>query len=405
MILRTKYLNKIRPFIDKPVIKVVSGIRRCGKSTLLKQVKEEIQSHGVKEKQIVYINKELFEFDSIRNYRDLHNFVSNKTKSHSQKTYLFIDEVQEIEEWEKAVNSFLAEDNYDIYLTGSNARMLSSDLATLIAGRYIELKMYPLTYSEFVLLRQKDPKVKGNGNLFNEFIQYGGFPGLHNLNWQEEVLRQYLGAIYNTIVLKDVITKNKIKDVSMLRSILEFISSNCGNITSAKSIRDYSKSQNRNISTDTVINYLNYASEALLIHKIKRFDILGKKVLETHEKYFLSDTGLSFTMLGQNPDLLPGKLENIVLIELLSRGYTVNIGKSNSTEIDFIAQKDNNRLYIQVSTTILDNNTRRREYDAYKQVNDHYPKYVISLDEQQFTTNKYGVKWMNIKDFLLAEIW
>ena len=401
MIKRKKYLDRLIPFIDKPLIKAITGIRRCGKSTLLRQIAEVIIEKGVKPNQIITINKELFEFDFIRTYADLHNYISNKTKSTHKKYYLFIDEVQEIEDWEKAINSFLAEEKYDIYISGSNARMLSSDLATLIAGRYIEFKIYTLTFSEFEEIYSLKHKNKKHTDVFAEFIKYGGFPGLHKLDWEEEILRQYLSAIYSTVVLNDVVVRNQIKDVSILNHILDFVASNCGNITTAKSIRDFSKSQNRNVSTDTVLNYLHYAMGALLIHQVKRFDLIGKKVLETYEKYYMCDTGLIYSMIGNSPDLISGQLENVVYIELLSRGYNVLIGKNKEKEIDFIAEKNNEKIYIQVCKTLIGERVEAREYEAFAGVLDHFPKYVLSLDNFDFSTNKNGIHWMNIKDFLL----
>ncbi|OFY24926.1 MAG: hypothetical protein A2W98_03875 [Bacteroidetes bacterium GWF2_33_38] len=401
MIKRKKYLDRLIPFIDKPLIKAITGIRRCGKSTLLRQIAEVIIEKGVKPNQIITINKELFEFDFIRTYTDLHNYISSKTKSKNTKYYLFIDEVQEIKDWEKAINSFLVEDKYDIYISGSNARMLSSDLATLIAGRYIEFKIYTLTFSEFTEIYSLKHKIKNNEDVFAEFIKYGGFPGLHNLDWNEEVLRQYLSSIYSTVVLNDVVVRNQIKDVSILNHILDFVASNCGNITTAKSIRDFSKSQNRNVSTDTVLNYLHYAMGALLIHQVKRFDLIGKKVLETYEKYYMSDTGLIYSMIGNSPDLISGQLENVVYIELLSRGYNVLIGKNKDKEIDFIAERNNEKIYIQVCKTLIGEKVEVREYDAFTGITDHFPKYVLSLDSFDFSTDKNGVKWMNIKNFLM----
>ncbi|MBN2777326.1 MAG: ATP-binding protein [Bacteroidales bacterium] len=401
MITRYKYLQRIIPFIDKPLIKAVTGIRRCGKSTFLKQIITHLIENGIRQEQIISINKELLEFDSIRNYFDLHKFVSLKAKKTDQKYYLFIDEVQEIEEWEKAVNSFLAEDKYDIYISGSNARMLSSDLATLITGRYIEFKIYTLNFSEFKELYLTHQKNLDEDFVFTEYIKYGGFPGLHNLVWEESILRQYLESIYNTVVLKDVILKNKIKDVSMLNKIIVFIAANTGNITSAKSISDFVKSQGNKVSPDTVLNYLQYAMDALLIHKIKRYDIIGKTILETFEKYFLADTGLALNTLGNSPDTISGKLENIVLHELLSRGYKVNIGKSKEKEIDFIATLNSEKIYIQVCTTLTDEKVINREYGAFTGISDNYPKYVLSMDKSGFTTDSNGIKWKNLIDFLL----
>ncbi len=400
MIKRKKYLTRISPFIDTPLIKVITGIRRCGKSIFMRQIGQLIKAKGVSVNNIISINKELLEFDFIKDYADLHTYVTNITKLSTEKFYLFIDEVQEITEWERALNSFLAEEKYDIYISGSNARLLSSDLASLITGRYIELKLFTLTYSEFKELFSLNKNVDSNTDVFAEFLKYGGFPGLHNLIWDENVLRQYLESIYSTVVLKDVVLKNTIKNVAMLDKIIVFIASNCGNITSAKSITDFSKSQGNRISVDTVLNYIQYAKDALLIHQIKRYDILGKTLLETYEKYFLADIGLSLNTVGNTPDLISGKLENVVLLELLSRGYHVDIGKNKSKEVDFIASLNNEKIYIQVCVSLSNEDVIEREYGAFDGINNSYPKYVLSLDEAGFTTNKNGIRWMNIKDFL-----
>jgi hypothetical protein len=403
MIKREKYLNQIRPFIGKPLIKAITGIRRCGKSTLLGQIAEILINDGVAQEQIISINKELFEFDFIRSYADLHSYITAKAKSKKTKYYLFIDEVQEIDEWEKAVNSFLAEGKYDIYISGSNARMLSSDLATLITGRYIEFKMYPFTFTEFNEIYSLNQNEKTPPDSFSQFMKYGGFPGLHYLLWDEEILRQYLTSLYSTIVLKDLVVRNQIKDVSMLNHILDFIAVNCGNITTAKSISDFSKSQGRKVTSDTILNYLAYATSALLIHKIKRYDMQGKRMLETYEKYYLGDTGLGFAMVGNTPEMISGKLENIILIDLLSRGFNISIAKNKSKEIDFIAQRGNDKVYIQVCTTLIGEKVYEREYKAFEGIDDHFPKYVLSLDESGFSTNPDGVRWMNIKQFLLSD--
>lgn len=403
MIKREKYLARIKPFIGKPLIKAITGIRRCGKSTLLNQVANILTEEGVSNERIISINKELFEFDFIRNYADLHKYVSDKAKSENSIYYLFIDEVQEIEAWEKAVNSFLAEGKYDIYISGSNARMLSSDLATLITGRYVEFKIYPFTFGEFKEIFTSKTNISDEKYVFLQFLKFGGFPGLHNLLWDDEVLRQYLFSLYSTVVLKDVVVRNQIKDVSMLNHILDFIAINCGNITTAKSIRDFSKSQGRNVTSDTVLNYIEYALNGLLIHKTRRFDIQGKRLLETYEKYYLSDTGLGFAMVGNTPEMISGQLENVVLIELLSRGFNVSIGKNKDKEIDFIAQNGANRIYIQVCTTLIGDKVYEREYKAFEGIEDHFPKFVLSLDETGFSTTSEGVRWMNIRQFLLSD--
>ncbi|MFO7789109.1 MAG: ATP-binding protein [Bacteroidales bacterium] len=404
MIKREKYLQRIRPFIDKPVIKVLTGIRRSGKSTLLKQLAEELLENQIKSSQIIRINKELMEFDSIQSYQDLYHFVSEKTSDQELSYYLFVDEVQEISQWEKAINSFLAEGKYDIYISGSNARLLSSDLASLLSGRYIEFPVYSFTYGEFKTIYNQKPSNEKSDDAFLDFLHFGGFPGLHHLDWNESVLRQYLESIVNTVVLKDIVMRNSIRDVNTLKHIIDFVASNCGNITSAKKISDFSKSQQRTVSSDTVMAYLEYAMNALLIHKTRRFDIPGKRLLETYEKYFMADIGLSSVLIGNAPETISGKLENIVYLELVSRAYQVTIGKIRDKEIDFIATQQNKKIYIQVTTSILGSDkTLEREYGVFDHLDNHFTKYVISLDRGKPTVNESGIRWMNIEDFLLKD--
>jgi len=399
MILRQSYLNAIKPFIKKPVIKAITGVRRCGKSTLLLQIMDHLSAKGVHQDNLIYINKELFEFDEIRNYKDLHKYVT--AKKHGRGfCYLFVDEIQEIENWEKSIASLLAEKDYDIYITGSNARLLSSDLATLLTGRYMETRMYPFTFSEFLLLKNQNKKEEDIVTAFNLFMKYGGFPGIHALEWNDTAIRQYLQSLYSTILLKDIVIKYAIRDAAMLEKIMEYLISNCGNITSANKISEFVKSQHRKVSMETVQNYILYASNALLMHQVRRYDLKGKRLLESHEKYFLCDTGFSFSGIGFTKDHIPGILENIVLIELLSRGYKINIGKLPEKEIDFVAERNNQKLYIQVTTTLFDSKVIDREYNALESVDDHYPKIVLSLDKG-FETSRKGIQWMNIQDFLL----
>jgi len=401
MLIRQRYLDKIFTFVDKPIIKVVTGIRRCGKSTLIKQLMSRLTENGVSAEQIIYINRELFAFDFIRDYTDLHKYVSSKVSGKFGRHYIFIDEIQEIVSWEKAVASFLAENKYDIYISGSNARLMSSELATLLAGRYVEFRLYPLSYAEFreLYLQHEDSE----SNLWSDYLKYGGFPGLHSLNWDEVVISQYLESIYNTVVLKDIMLRYAVRDGNMLNRVLHFISDNCGNITSAKSISDFCKSQQRNISTDTVLNFIQYAKDALLIHQVKRHDLQGKRHLETLEKYYLCDTGLVMATIGNKPTQLSGQLENIVLNELITRGYQVSVGKNKDKEIDFVAERRNERLYVQVCATLVGDGVAAREYGAFEAVSDHFPKWVLSLDNLGWETEKTGIRWKNIKDFLLEE--
>jgi predicted AAA+ superfamily ATPase len=402
MIERSNYLDSIRPFIGKPVIKAITGIRRCGKSTLMLQLINELQNNGVNPDQIIYINLELFEFDLIREYKDLHNYVTSKKGSSKKLFYLFVDEIQVINGWEKAINSLLAEKNFDLYITGSNARLLSSELATLLSGRYVEFRMYTLRYPEFRLLHSETNDTENSLDYFNTFLKLGGFPGLHLLNWDENASRQYLQSVYSTILLKDVVVRYNIREAALLEKIVSYLADNCGNITSAKNISDFLKSQHLKISVDTVQNYILYCVNALMVEKVRRFDLKGKRVLETLEKYYLSDLGLKYVIAGYSPDSIPGQLENVVLLDLLAHGYQVFIGKQSNREIDFIAQKGNEKFYIQVCTTLNDNKVVDREYGSLELVQDHFPKYVLSLDNG-FETSRKGIRWMNIQDFLLLD--
>jgi len=398
MIKRERYIKQITPFIGKPVIKVITGIRRCGKSTFLKMVCNTLKESGVIPGNIILINKDSIEFDFIRNYQDLNKYVKSRIKNITGTIYLFIDEIQEIEGWEKAVSGFLADNTADLFITGSNSRLLSSELATYISGRYIEFKMYPLTFSEFIQFRQG----KGSDNFDHEFglfMKYGGFPGIHHMEYDDEVVEQYVFSLYNTILLKDVVAKNGIRDIALLEKIAKFTTDNCGNITSSKKIADFLKSQKIGGSVDTVQNYLSMLTSAFVFFKVNRFDIKGKRLLEIHEKYYSGDIGLKHVLLGYKTGDISGHLENIVFLELLSRGCKVEIGKYNEQEIDFIATKGNDRTYIQVAYLLHDQKTIEREYRALEKINDNYPKLVLSLDKF-YDSNRAGIQWKNLIDFL-----
>lgn len=403
MIERKKYIEKIKPFMDKPVIKVITGIRRCGKSTLLTQLIKLLESQQIQKNQLIYINKELFEFDAIQNYKQLYEHIKSSIDDSSKKHYIFIDEIQEIESWERTVNSLLAEGNFDIYVTGSNARLLSSEIATLISGRYVEFKVQTLSFSEFKMILNSKTQPRQNSD-FELYLKYGGFPGIHHMELDDSVIKQYLQSIYSTVLLKDVIVRNNLRDAAMLDAISKYLVDNCGNITTAKSISDYMKSQQRKVSVDTVLNYIQYSCDALIFEKINRFDVKGKRLLETFEKYYMADIGFRFAKFGYTPQAISGQLENILLLELQARDYLVTIGKVDEKEIDFIATKGNEKIYIQVCTTLADQKVIDREYASLEAVDDHFPKYVLSLDSG-FETHKSGIKWMNIEEFLLATNW
>lgn len=404
MIERKTYIDKLIPFVEKPVIKVITGIRRCGKSTLLKQIIQLLENRNVKREQIIHINMELMEFDHLKNYTDLYAYIQEKQSKTQGNSYVLIDEVQEVEGWEKAINSLLAEQKSDIYISGSNARLLSSELATLLSGRYIEFKMYSLVFSEFLTFRKNRESSINVNNEFDLFLKYGGFPGLHHMELEDSVIRQYLQSIYNSVLLKDVIVRNNIRDAAMLDVISKYLIDNSGQITSAKGISDFMKSQKRKVSVDTVLNYIRFSCDALLFEKVARFDLKGKRLLETYEKYYMSDIGLRFATLGYTPQSISAQLENIIYLELKSRDYTVAIGKVDDLEVDFIASKGNEKFYIQVCTELTNQKVIEREYRSLEMIKDSFPKYVLSLDKG-FETSRNGIKWVHIIDFLLDGSW
>ena len=397
MIKRELFYNRILPFVDKPVIKVITGIRRSGKSTFLKMLIRELESGGVPASNILYINKDSLSFEFLANYRDLHVYVTDTWSRVKGKKYLIIDEVQEIAEWEKAVAGFFADEVVDIYLTGSNADLLSSDLAEYITGRYVEFRLSTLTFSEFLTFR--DQQAGNERNEFNHYLKYGGFPGIHQMLFDEEVITQYTGAIYSTILLRDVVARYQIRDVSLLERISRYLADNCGNITTARGISSYIKSQHLSCSADTVQNYLQWLVNAFMFQRVSRYDIKGKRQLELYDKYFLGDIGFMNVLFGDKADNISGKLENIVFHELVSRGYTLYVGKLADREIDFIATKGSEKMYIQVAYLLATEEVINREFGVLEAIPDNYPKMVLSLDEH-FGRERNGIHWMNLIDFL-----
>jgi len=399
---RELYTKQLSSYIDKPMIKVITGIRRSGKSFLLKLIKEELISRKIDENNIIYINYESLKFEKYRDYSSLYKFVMSKIKNKDNRYYLLIDEIQEVNDWEKAIRSFTVDINCDIYITGSNANLLSGELATYLSGRYVEFQLFPLSFQEYInfydIPDEKD-KIK---EAFENFIKYGGFPGLIHMDRNEETQFKYIDGIYNTIILKDVIQRNNIRDPELLERILIFIMDNIGQLFSGKNISGYLTSQGRKTSTKTIYKFLKSLEDALIIHTAKRYDIKGKKILKRVNKIFLSDLGLRHAILGYRDMDISQVLENIIYLELLRRNYKVFVGKKEKNEIDFIAIKNRNKIYIQVSYLLVSEETIKREYKPLLNVNDNFPKYVLSLDEIP-QENKEGIKWMNIIDFLLDQ--
>jgi uncharacterized protein len=400
MYTRTIYTERIKPFIGKPVIKVITGMRRSGKSTFVKQIIEHLLAESVPEKNILYINKESLDFDFIRDYRDLNAYVQQSFSGNTEKKCLFVDEIQEIENWEKAVTSLFSEGEYDIYITGSNAHLLSSEISTLISGRYIEFPIYTLGFNEFLQFR--DDKRETVEAEFRHYLRFGGLPALHHFDFNEEVVYQYINALYSTILLKDVIKRNNIRNISLLENITKYIFDNVGNIFSAKKVADYLKSQRIGVGVETVQNYFSYLVSSHALHKVPRYDIKGKRLLELNEKYYLGDIGFKNALLGYRDQDISGILENIVFLELKRRGYQIAIGKLGDLEIDFIAEKPNKKIYIQVAYLLAHPATIDREFSVLKKIKDNYPKIVLSLDTV-IGEDVDGIRRMNLIDFLTTE--
>lgn len=395
---RKYYIDKIGRFIDKPVIKVITGMRRTGKSCILKLVIEELKSKGVSEKNILYINKESLDFDFIKTYSDLNRYVKRFYSNVRGVKYLFIDEIQEIKSWEKAVASFFTEGGIDIYITGSNAHLLSSELATLLSGRYVEIPVYTLSFKEFLVFRGE--KAGSIDEEFLNYLQFGGLPAIHHFELEQESVYQYIGSIYNTILLKDVIQRNNIRNPNLLENIGRYIFDNIGNIFSAKRISDYLKSQNLKINVETVQNYVGFYLASFAVYKVPRYDIKGKRLLEIHEKYFVGDVGFRHAVLGYREKGISGILENIVFLELKRRAYNVYVGKLQDNEIDFVAERADGKIYVQVAYLLASDETVEREFHPLTQIKDNYPKYVISMDTA-FGKDHEGIKRLNIIDFLM----
>ncbi|MCD4698493.1 MAG: ATP-binding protein [Bacteroidales bacterium] len=398
MIVRENYIDKIRNFINKPVIKVITGIRRAGKSYFMKQVINLLVEGGVSQNQILYINKELLDFDFIGNYRDLYQYIKKYFDKNDNKEYLFVDEIQEIEEWEKAISSFFAEEDYDIYISGSNSTLLSSEISTLISGRYVEINIYTLSFKEFLEFRKIN-----NPNLQEEFklyLRFGGFPVIHNFNLNEEVIYQYINSLYNTILLKDVISRHKVRNVRLFQDIVKFIFDNLGQIFSSNSITKYLKNQKKSVGIDTIQNYLTFLESSFMLHKVQRYDLKGKKILELYEKYYLGDIALKNALMGYKDDYIAGLLENIVFLKLKQDNYNVFVGKFDDLKVDFVAEKTGEKFYIQVTYLLESEHTKLREFGVLEKIKDNFPKYVISMDNLP-ASNQNGIIRMNIIDFLL----
>lgn len=403
MINRPIYIDKIMQYVDTPFIKILTGVRRCGKSTILKMImKKLVEEYGVADEQIADYRFDSMEYDDLtakQMYLELKGRIIK-----GKKTYFFLDEMQEIDGWEKVVNSIASDYDVDIYVTGSNSRMMSSEISTYLTGRYISFHIYTLSFGEYLTFTSEYRELKSIREEFADYIKLGGFPATHLKQYTQDEIYTVVKDIYNSTVFSDIVKRNKIRKVDLLERVIKYTFQNVGNTFSAKTISDYLKSEHRKIDNETVYSYLEKLEKAYLIHKCSRYDIKGKSILKTQEKFYLADISLRYSVLGYNSNDVASSLENIVYLELKRRGYEVNIGKTVNGEVDFIAIKQNNKLYVQVTQEINSEKTEKREYDRLLEINDNYPKYVLLTND--FTGGNYeGIKTMNIAEFLLSSEW
>lgn len=403
MIKREMYMSRIRPFIGTELVKVMTGIRRCGKSVMLDLIKEELRSTGVAESQMVSFNFEAMSNAHLCTAQALYEEVMKRASAIEGKVYLFFDEIQEVTSWEKAINSFRVELDCDIYITGSNAKLLSGELATVLGGRYVEFTIYPFSYSEFLDLYRTVDADAQDAAVFQKYLTLGGMPYLANLRYASEPSKQYLSDIYNSVVLNDVVKRNRIRDVDLLSRIVAYVISNVGSTFASTSISKFLKSERRTVAPETILNYIRYCTDAYLFYQVNRQDLQGKQILSTNEKYYMADHGLREAVFGGNLRDINLILENIVYMELLRRGYTVTVGKSGDKEIDFVCQKQNEKLYVQVCYLLASEETIKREFGVYDTIPDNFPKYVVSMDELDMSSN--GIKHRNIRHFLTIPEW
>ena len=401
MISRPIYTDKIMAYTDTPFVKVLTGVRRCGKSTILKMIMEKLQNErSVPKDQIVSMRFDSMEYDDM-NAKQMFETVKAKLCD-GGRTYFFFDEVQEIDGWEKVVNSLASDYDVDIYVTGSNSRMMSSEIATYLTGRYITFRIFPLSFEEYLTFRKEYTELKDVHTELADYIRLGGFPATHLRAYSQDEVYTIVRDIYNSTIFSDIVRRNQIRKVDQLERVVKYTFSNVGNTFSAKSISDYLKSEHRKIDNETVYSYLEKLEKAYLLHRCSRYDLQGKEILKTQEKFYLADTSLRYSVLGYDQDSVASSLENVVYLELSRRGYDVNIGKTSDGEIDFIAQRQGEKIYVQVTQEIRSEKTERREYDRLLEIRDNYPKYVLRTDE--FAGGNYkGIKSMHVADFLLSK--
>lgn len=401
MIERPLYLDKIMPFVDTPFVKILIGVRRCGKSTILKMIIKKIKEEkNVDDEQILNYRFDSMEYEDMTT-KELYLELKSKILQ-SKKTYLFLDEIQEIEGWEKVVNTLASDFDVDIYITGSNSRMMSSEISTYLTGRYITFHIYTLSFEEYLMFKKSYMTLKDLKQEFSQYVRLGGFPVTHLQDYSQDEVYTIVKDIYNSTIFSDIVRRNQVKKIDQLERVVKYTFNNIGNTFSAKSISNYFKSEQRKIDNETVHSYLEKLQKAYILHKCSRYDLQGKNILKTQEKFYLADVSLRYSELGYTVDSVASSLENIVYLELKRRGYNVYIGKTKDKEIDFVATKQNEKIYVQVTQEIKSEKTQKREYEQLLEIRDNYPKYVVMADD--FAGGNYeGIKTMNIVDFLLSK--
>ena len=399
MIYRKIYMDKILPFIGKPIIKVLTGVRRSGKSTILQMIREELTDRNIEGAQILFYRLDSLEYEDIKTSKELYKELKKQLYPDG-KTYIFLDEIQEVESWEKVVNSLMTDFDVDLYVTGSNSRMMSSEISTYLTGRYVSFRIYPLRFSEYLLFRDTYTKREDNKAEFARYLRYGGFPAIHLVDYTQDEAYTIIRDIYNSTIYTDIVKRNEIRKTDQLERVVKYTFDNVGRTFSANTLSKYIKSQGRKLDVETVYNYLEKLEKAYILHRCSRYDIKGKGYLKTQEKFYLADPALRHAVLGYDPDSVAALMENVIYLELRARGYEVGVGKLDAAEVDFVAFKPEGKIYIQVTYEINNKETEKREYERLLSIKDNYPKYVIRMDD--FAGGNYeGVKTMHIADFLL----
>ena len=403
MIVRPYYLNILKTYRDVPLVKILAGIRRCGKSTILDMLKDDLIGSGIQADHVIHLRYTSEELDDSMTAKQMYHDIKEKMTD-SERYYLLLDEVQEVDGWEKAVNSLLEDANTDIYVTGSNSRMLSSELATYLTGRYVAFHVMTLSFREYLTfhdLQANDPTLNRKEE-FQKYLRMGGFPAIHTADYGYEAIYKIVYDIYSSVILRDTVQRHNIRNVELLERVVKFVFDNIGNKLNAKNIADYFKSQQRKVDMNTIYNYLNALESAFIIQRIPRYDIKGKEILQTNEKYFVSDLSLIYSVMGYRDRLIAGMLENLVCLELKRRGYEVYVGKQDDKEVDFVAIRREEKIYVQVTYQLASQATVEREFAPLLAINDHYPKYVVSMDSL-WQDNVEGVRHRHIADFLLDD--